>query len=278
MNKQLIKADSFPIDEEERQVVEVIDDANCGGFSRGGFFETDIAASSGGVPNSSGSQSQSGIGGSMSTFTILGNRMYVVDQNNIRTLDVSNPSNPTMVGNVEVSAQVETIMANGTRLFLGTTTGMLVYETNNNPTRPEFVSVFSHVRGCDPVVVFGNLAYVTLRGNSNCGQAANELLILDISDIKNPRLESSYPMTEPYGLGVDKELLVLCDGPSGMKIFDRTRTFDLTGNQLAIDASKNAYDVILYDKHCILSAEEGIFQYDLSNPNQPIQLSTLLSR
>ena len=53
-----------------------------------------------------------------------------------------------------------------------------------SPENPQFVSVYSHVVSCDPVVAEGNYAYVTLRSGTNCNRGLNVLDVVDIKDFK----------------------------------------------------------------------------------------------
>ena len=85
-------------------------------------------------------------------------------------------------------------------MFLGGTRGMYIYDISE-PSTPTFISDFEHGTACDPVVVDGDYAYVTLRGGNMCGALESGLFIVDISDISKPTLAIDYPMDEPYGFG-----------------------------------------------------------------------------
>ncbi len=69
---------------------------------------------------------------------------------------------------------------------------------------PTSFSTYQHITACDPVVVEGDRAYVTLRSGNTCGGTQDLLEVIDISDKYEPnRRLSSFSMTEPYGLGID---------------------------------------------------------------------------
>lgn len=276
MNHELLQNDSFPVDMVEKVVVQVIEDANCGegGFFRGGFA---VQESGNTLPvNSDGNTS--GLAGSMSRFVYAEGYMYIVDSDNLRSVDLSNVRNVSVSGNQEITWEVETIFPYKDFLFLGTTTGMIVLNRAANPTRPIWTTSFTHVRGCDPVVVIEDKAYVTLRGDSRCGAADNELQIVDISRMEQPTLLETYAMDGPYGLAAGDSLLLICDGQSGLKAFDRRFTFELNNHELSNFTGKTTFDVILTGKTAILSAEEGIFQIDYSDPINPKEISTILSK
>ena len=44
----------------------------------------------------------------------------------------------------------------------------------------------------------------------------------DISEIRNPKLIRTHRMHGPYGLGIDRGTLFICDGGEGLKLFDAT--------------------------------------------------------
>jgi len=273
MNHELLKNDSFPIAMEERDIVEVIEDANCGDGRRfgGGVFVSEDASNPGGPGG------QSGQAGSMSRFAYVDGYLYIVDSDNLRSLDMSDIRNISVSGNQQISWEVETIFPYNDFLFLGTTTGMVVLNRVVNPKVPIWTTSFTHARGCDPVVVYDDKAYVTLRGGSRCGAAEDALHIVDISKIEQPTLLESYMMEGPFGLAASDSLLLICDGTAGLKAFDRRFTFEMNNHLYSTLEGKNTYDVILSGETAILSAEEGIFQIDYSDPTTPEEISTILA-
>jgi hypothetical protein len=136
---------------------------------------------------------------------------------------------------------------------------MYIYDITE-PAIPSFVSEFQHGTACDPVVVDGDYAYVTLRGGNACGALESGLFIVDISDITNPVLAESYPMEEPYGLGVKDEKLFVCDGSYGLKVYDKTNVEDLLPLQHFEDII--TFDVIPMDTHLLLVGEDTLYQYE----------------
>ena len=147
-----------------------------------------------------------GQGGSLARFKIVGDHLYAVDQTSINLFDISDVSNPVEGQDVFVSFDIETIFNRGDHLFLGGQRGMYIYDITD-PAFPAYVSEFQHGTACDPVVVDGDYAYVTLRGGNTCGAVESGLYIVDISTIENPTLAVQYPMDEPHGLGIKDEKL-----------------------------------------------------------------------
>ena len=66
------------------------------------------------------------------------------------------------------------------------------------------------------------------REGTACGGFTNQLDVIDISNKTSPLLISSYAMYNPSGLGIDGDLIFICDGEAGLKII-LSRHFALTG-------------------------------------------------
>lgn len=200
----------------------------------------------------------SGQGGSLARFKIVDNYLYAVDSHFINIFEISDLSDPKDMEDVYAGFDIETIFNRGSYLFLGSMRGMYIYDISN-PSIPEFVSEFQHGTACDPVVVDENYAYVTLRGGNNCGALESGLFIVDISDINNPELAKNYPMDEPYGLGIKGDQLFVCDGASGLKVYDKSNIEEL----VALDHFKDVvtFDVIPLETTLLMVGDEVLYQY-----------------
>ena len=221
-----------------------------------GWFNEEVAF------NNSGDGGNSGTGGSMARFNIGGDFLYTVGRNNLQVFDISNLSNPGKVNSHYVGWQIETIFNKEGYLYLGSAAGMFIYSLEN-PAAPSYMSEISHVVGCDPVVVAGDIAYVTIRGGNLCAQNLNQLEVIDVSDKTNPQLLKVYAMDGPYGLGVRENKLFVCDGSSGLKIYDATNTPELVLEDHFPDV--NAYDVIPTENVLVLIGENILRQYTYKN-------------
>ncbi len=214
-----------------------------------------------------------GIGGSMARFTIVGSHLYAVHNSALKVFNISQTPGMALGTEVQLERTVETIYPFEGRLFLGTTTGMLVYSLDD-PAMPSFVSVFEHVNSCDPVVVDGQFAYVTLRSGNNCNNMVNQLDVVDITSVENPFLVKSYPMYNPHGVGIDNKVLFVCDGDAGLKIYDATDPMEIHQHQLAHFPEVKSFDVIPFNGLLMMIGADGLYQYDYSN----LTALTLLSR
>ncbi len=205
-----------------------------------------------------------GVGGSLARFGISENTLYAVDQNMMHIFSITDPGKPVLKKDFNAGWGIETLFILDEHMFLGSQTGMRIYDISV-PNSPMYLSDFWHVTGCDPVVVKGRLAYVTLRGGNNCGNNFNLLVVVSIANIREPVELKSYPMEGPYGLGIDGDLLFICDGDAGLKIYDAKDPMNIANNQLSRFPDILAYDVIPFGEVLMLIGDDGLYQYDYSN-------------
>ena len=207
----------------------------------------------------------------MARFKIVDDYLYAVDFHDINIFNISDLGSPKTLGPVSAGFDIETIFNQGQYLFLGSKSGMFIYDISS-PAVPTYVSEFQHGTACDPVVVDDDYAYVTLRGGSACGATESGLLIIDISNIANPVLQKEYPMDGPYGLGIKDEKLFICDGDSGLKVYDKTDVDNLV--QLSHFKDINTFDVIPLGNNLLMTGKDVIYQYKYLDDNIRL-LSTL---
>jgi len=215
------------------------------------------------IANSSSSTKSTGVNGSMSRFALYDDKLYAVLRNQLSIFDLSTEQPAKLGESMYVWRDVETIFSYKDNLFMGTPTGMLIFSVKD-PVKPEYQSSISHAYGCDPVVVDNDLAYVTIHAGNNCGQTNNELIVVDVKDVKNPKQLVTFAMTSPKGLGVDAGKLFLCD--DGLKVFQITDDPQkLIANQLKHIKGMDGYDLIPTNNTLMMVAADGLYQYDYSN-------------
>ena len=217
-----------------------------------------------------------GVGGSMARFGIKDNVLYVLDQNTLKVFDITNKTNPVKHNDFYPGWGVETMYLTENTMFLGTTTGMVIYDISI-PLSPQTRKFFSHARSCDPVIVSDTLAYITLRSGTTCGGATNTLSVVNVKNINSPTLVATYSMTNPHGLGKDGDLLFICDGNAGLKIYDASDPKTITNNLVYAYPNINTYDVIPLGNVLVLIGDDGLYQYDYSNVQSIRLISSILT-
>jgi hypothetical protein len=223
-----------------------------------------------GEDGTTGGGTATGEGGSLARFTARGNYLYTVIDQSLSVYEISRKDTLDQLASQTIANDIETIHTQGDYLYLGGQTGMSIYSLEN-PAEPTFIFTYQHIRSCDPVVVRGNRAYVTLRSGSGCGGSANNLEVIDIENPHWPQLIKSYPLTSPGGLAIDGNLLFVCD--KTLKVFDVTSD---TRVVLLTEVEINApYDVIAGNGLAIITSDEGILQYRYSTRGELTHISTI---
>lgn len=215
----------------------------------------------------------SGRGGSMARFALVNNYLYTVSTYQLYTFDISAATDPQLLNKSSIlNTVVETIFPFRDKLFIGSTNGMFIYDISN-AANPSKMGQFSHVRSCDPVIADDKYAYVTLRSGTQCQGFTNQLEVLDIADLMQPKLVRTYALTNPHGLAKDGELLFLCDGKDGLKVYDATNVNNLV--QLAHITGLETYDVITLNDIALVVATDGLYQFDYRDPKNIRQVSKI---
>jgi hypothetical protein len=213
--------------------------------------------------NSAVSKSPVGVGGSMARFTIMNDRLYTVGHSQLDVFNIVNEKNPTHTGNLGLNWGVETIYPFKNKLFVGSQTGMFIFNVSN-PDAPVPAGSFNHVRTCDPVIADDTYAYVTLRSGTTCQGFTNQLDILKLNNVTDPVHLKTYPLNNPHGLSKDGNVLFICDGNAGLKVFNATDVMNL--QQIGQVTGIDTYDVIAFNKIALVVAKDGLYQYNYTNP------------
>ena len=260
---------------ENTEVVPCNEGGNNTWFRRGEAIFIDAADglfNSNNAQGATGALSQAGVSGSFARFALTGSYFYTVDHQNLRSYDVSNPACPVKLDETVAGWDIETIFPWKNYLFLGARNGVFVFN-NSNPAKPVHSTTFWHATGCDPVVCDDKYAYVTVHDGTTCNGDINRLLVVGIEFLPQTAQLASYDMKRPMGLSVSDTHLFLCD--DGLKVFDKTNPTQL--KQIAHVKNPDSYDVILLDDtHLLLIGKDGFFQFDVTNPAQPVEISRIL--
>ena len=197
----------------------------------------------------------------------------------MHVFNVTSGDNPVDESTIDLGWNIETIFPYKNNLFIGSQSGMFVYNIDN-PAQPQYMSSVSHITTCDPVVANDTYAFVTLRSTDNnnnwCGNTfTNQLDVIDITDVTNAKLLYEFNMTSPYGLGLDGNTLFVTEGDNGLKVFDITDVSKIDENMIQHLTGFNAYDVIPNKGTLILTGNDGLYQFDYTNVDE-IKLLSLI--
>ena len=211
----------------------------------------------------------SGTGGSLARFTVAGDYLYTVDNTTLRVYRITDPGQPQFVREIEIGPDIETIFPYENYLLLGSRTGMYIYRQENVGGQPfpiSQVSVTDHFYSCDPVVAQNGYAYVTLRMDGPCGWQNSLLQVYALGDMTDPDLVHESLVETPYGLGVDGNLLFVCNGSYGLTVYDITDPYQPVFSQ-RLDGFF-AQDVIPLDGLLLVVSNDNVYQFDYSDTSQ----------
>ena len=234
---------------------------DAGGVLLGGFGGT-----------SSPSANTNGVGGSMARFALSRDRLYTVGFSELKVFNTSVAEKPQYVSKQNIGWNIETIFPFDNYLFIGSTTGMYIFDATNKDN-PVQKSRFEHAQVCDPVISDGDYAYVTLRSGNTCAGITNQLDVLSVKDVTNPTLIRSYPMTNPHGLSKDGNTLLICEGAGGLRVLDATVPGDV--KTLTLLKGFHTYDVIALGGVALVTATDGLYLVDYTDPKNPFITSSL---
>ena len=219
------------------------------------------------TPSNAGSSTGASFGksGSMACFGLYNKYLYVINYYSLFMFDVENPGAPVKDGSLSIGS-AETLFIYDDHLFFGTSNGMLIYSLNV-PNTPAYVQNYWHITSCDPVVIQDGYAYITLRSGTTCqNTSVNRLDIVKCSNnYQQFDLVSSYNMTQPYGLGIDGNMLFVCDGSAGLKVYQVAN--GQIRLQLAAFPNIQTYDVIPVGGYLFMIGDDGFYLYDYSDIN-----------
>ncbi len=226
---------------------------------------------------------QTGIAGSYARFMAVGDYLYIVDNERLKTLSIVNPEAPEITHQQNIGQGIETIYHLDGRLFIGSSEGLFIYTISAETGIPSLTAEYGYdypILPCDPVVANDSLAFVTLNtnqvANSPCGGSiitVDVLKIFDIKDIDNPKLINEYPMHNPKGVGIDGELLFLCDDTQGLKIYDFSNPLNL--KLVYHYTGITTYDVIPLNGLLLVVGPDNVYQFDYSDPYNLVLLSQI---
>lgn len=217
-----------------------------------------------------------GMGGSFAKFQINNNALYTVENFELNVFNISNPTQTFFDKSIYMTQWLgggvfETLFKQKEFLFIGSTNGMYIVNAIDE-FNPYFISGFSHATACDPVVVHANTAYITVRGGSTCGAFQDQINVIDITNIENPTLISTYLINQPFGLGIRNNILYVCAN-GNLNVFDASNSSTL---MLQNTYNEQVMDVIALDTHLIAVGTNKIVQYNYGYNHTLEVISTIV--
>ncbi len=222
------------------------------------------------------------LSGSYSNMLTIGDYLYAINKAKLVTFDVTNSSDPVIIDEQELGFNLESLLFHKGNLFIGSSDAMYIYTIGEDGV-PERVSVTDYFLndfdGCksDPIVVKGNYAYVTLSTATinfcNRVVPVNQLQVYNIADLQSPSLLKRIDMIQPKGLGIDGNLLFVCEATDGVQVFD----ISIPESPELIDhyGGFNAFDVIAENGLLIIVGPKKLYEFSYSEMGELAYLSDI---
>jgi hypothetical protein len=212
-----------------------------------------------------------GANGSLTRFITYNNFLYIVDHNNLKSYDISQPA-PVLRQTTSVGFNIETIFEYQGKLFIGSNNAIFIYGLSN-PSQPTLISQFRYfIQGKDPVVAIDSEAYSTTRNGNGPGGNLN---VVNIKNLDAPVSMGGVMLASPYGLAINGNALYVCNGSNGISIFDRTDVYRPVLVREFTSVNEAFYDLIVRGNIMVCYIKSGIVLLDVSNPLQPTFISKL---
>lgn len=211
-------------------------------------------------------------GGPMTAVAVSGNRAYIAEGSVFKILDVTNSSNPALLGRLLLSGwlyeQVNAIKVHGDFAYVCEGSGLRIIDVSD-PTNPVLKASCLEGWGLSDVWLQGTYAYVV-----GYGTGLGQLQVLDISDPADPR-----PVGD-YGISGDRILAIYVEGnyaylaaaPEELVILDISNPGSpaLAGSYSWTSPLNVTLDVAVSSGHAyVCNGWDGLEVLDVTNPASP---------
>jgi hypothetical protein len=213
-------------------------------------------------------------GGSCFGVKVQGNYAYVGEGRNLLVLNVSNPSNPSKVGQVALPGPVMDLALLGNYAYVADLEGGLQVVDISNPAIPAIRGFYAPTNSTftSGITIYGGRAYIT-DANADVG--------LEILDLLNPTMPALLSSTPIAGGAEDVAVKASVNGVfayvttgSSLQVIDVSQpSTPVLRGQTAIGSA--TYTITLsgnYVSGVDLGALSIIHMIDISNPDAPIDL------
>ncbi|MBC2726099.1 hypothetical protein [Desulfosporosinus sp.] len=196
----------------------------------------------------------------------IDNYAYCAFWNGVGIMDISDPTQPALLGKVYTQGRGWGIDVVGFYAYLADDwTGLKVVDISN-PFAPVVVGSVDTAGSARAVAVQGNYAYVA--------DMENGLQIVDVSTPSDPLLlGQSDTIGDAVDIDLSGEYAYIADSKAGLAIFDISNPHK--PELIASLASYNGYGIFVRNGLAYLAAgENGLVSIDISDPHNPIYMDS----
>jgi hypothetical protein len=196
---------------------------------------------------------------------LIGDNLYLLELDIMSILDVSNPENPELISTTTMYSQAQDIVVQDDIAYIGGGGRIDIFDVSN-PENPIHLSMIPVTYWCVSLSVKNDMLYAA------CGQGG--LYFVDVSNPQSPIIEAHY---EEFW----RSILIDVVWPAayvqyfecGLHIFNIEDINNIT--QVGELPSYTDYFIINEEQLYINAEQNFINIFDISNPLEPVQLSSL---
>jgi len=201
-------------------------------------------------------------------FSIVNKYIYEVNKNYLMVYEIVNADTTKLIycltlTRYESGKTVKNIFSYKNYLLFSTNSGVLIYNLKN-PEVPEYVSEINYMTSRYLVVTNDVVAYLILNSDLEFNREINQLDIIDIRNISQPKIVKTIHIPSLTGLSLNGDFLFVFD-------FNKLIIFDIENpynpefiQKIDIDRPN---DIITKNSNnnLIITSLDGIYQFDYSD-------------
>lgn len=200
---------------------------------------------------------------------VVGNYAYVGAGFNLLVLDISDKSDPQLVGSAWTNTYAAAIDIVDSYAYVADGYyGMLVFDISN-PTSPVRIGGYQITEGFTAfdISVSGTYAYITSFDTFDFENPDNGIVALDISNPNNPQFAGEYTGTVVTGLQAVGTTIYAACYLNGLRIIDMTTP--ATPSELGRNGTNPAFRIAVNDDCAFITAFNIIWPVDITDPSDP---------
>jgi hypothetical protein len=212
------------------------------------------------------------LGGTTTDVAVSGNFVYACEgEKGLIILDVTNPSNPQLVGTAETPGFASAVVVSENLAFVADgSTGLTIIDVSQSNTSPRpipfIIGSYDTPGNCTSVAVAGKLAYLA--------DGSYGLQIIDCSNPAQPvRLGGYNTFGTALSVAISGNFAYIADGENGFVVIDVSNP--TTPRKIAGYAAMSGRHVAVGGAYAYVSSNRPLAIIDISDPLDPEPISSV---
>lgn len=216
----------------------------------------------------------SGLSNSLSRLRVSNNQVYTLLGKSIGVYQFTNPIAPIKLNTIATNKTAETLFLHKEMLFAVGKKETQLFSLEK-PESPAFLSSTEHWTSSSSAVLHNKKVILTHHTSTDNKTESDQLSVLDLQNVYEPKVQFSFAMTNPLGLALYKQHLYICDGNAGLKIHKSDTSQKMTSRAEMQYPEIHAVDIIPLKNTLLLIFDDGIKQYAVEKNNTLKEISLI---